>query len=199
MFFNGPPYTENGPALGGHVFQRTKTISNSVEIIVGQIKTAPPLTAILTNALTKYSGAWKNITTDPPFGDHFATDRKHFELSKGIIRTTVSTKNQRNSMNEPSGGHVFQRTETIFELQRYIIKTTLLTRFNEDETINVTSIVYTSFELGQYVIGENGITTFHKNRTINEASSVYKVNIDDRQTLNDRQRSQKINMITQVS
>ncbi|KAH3716567.1 hypothetical protein DPMN_059291 [Dreissena polymorpha] len=47
VFFNGPPYTENCPALGGHVFQRTKTIFK-----LTLRKTAPPLTAIFTINVT---------------------------------------------------------------------------------------------------------------------------------------------------
>ncbi|KAH3862975.1 hypothetical protein DPMN_025951 [Dreissena polymorpha] len=37
----------------------------------------------------------------------------------------------------PPGGHVFQPTETIFTLIQDIIGTNLLTRYHEDQTINI--------------------------------------------------------------
>ncbi|KAH3740781.1 hypothetical protein DPMN_047492 [Dreissena polymorpha] len=46
----------------------------------------------------------------------------------------------------PTGGHVFQQTGTTFELNQHIniIGSNLLTKFHEDQTINVASRVFTN-------------------------------------------------------
>ncbi|KAH3713336.1 hypothetical protein DPMN_073126 [Dreissena polymorpha] len=87
-----------------------------------------------TNVLIKFHDDWANILT-----------------SRVFTRNTAS----------PPGGHVFQWTETIltstnlnedwasnvnstvFELGRGIIGTNVLTKFHEDQTINVASRVFT--------------------------------------------------------
>ncbi|KAH3709973.1 hypothetical protein DPMN_069439 [Dreissena polymorpha] len=82
-----------------------------------------------------------------------------------------------------SGGHVFKATKTIFELIQDIIGTNFLTKFHDDQKINVTSRVLTRFYyshimkiapplLGPYIIGMNYLTEFHEDRTINVASRV---------------------------
>ncbi|KAH3781718.1 hypothetical protein DPMN_159622 [Dreissena polymorpha] len=69
--------------------------------------------------------------------------------------------------------NVFQATITIFELVQDIIRKTLLTKFHDDRTINVASIVLTSiFEFVQDIIGTNLLTKFHEDWTINVASRV---------------------------
>ncbi|KAH3873113.1 hypothetical protein DPMN_036339 [Dreissena polymorpha] len=45
----------------------------------------------------------------------------------------------------PPCGHVFQQTKIIFELMLDIMKTNVLTKFHEDWTINLASIVLISF------------------------------------------------------
>ncbi|KAH3725884.1 hypothetical protein DPMN_051737 [Dreissena polymorpha] len=86
----------------------------------------------------------------------------------------------------PTGGHVFQATGTIFELVQNIIGTNLVTKFNDERTINtasrknatppsgghVFSPTGTFFELIKDIIGTNHLTKFHDVQTINVASRV---------------------------
>ncbi|KAH3876608.1 hypothetical protein DPMN_000455 [Dreissena polymorpha] len=76
----------------------------------------------------------------------------------------------------PPGGHVFQATGTIFELVRDIIGKYLLTKFHDDQTINVASRVLTRKNATTpwrlYIIGTNYLAKFHDDRTINVASRV---------------------------
>ncbi|KAH3774315.1 hypothetical protein DPMN_175694 [Dreissena polymorpha] len=79
------------------------------------------------------------------------------------------------------GSHVFQPTGIIFELVQDIIGMNLLTKFHEDQTINVASRVknapplgshvfqanVTIFELIQDIIETNLLTKFHEDWTIN--------------------------------
>ncbi|KAH3838387.1 hypothetical protein DPMN_111796 [Dreissena polymorpha] len=99
-------------------------------------------------------------------------------------------------MPRPCGGHVFQPTGIIFELVQDIIGMNLLTKFHEDQTINVASRVLTRFyyshirknapPLGRHVFQSNVtifehiqninkknlLTKFHEDWTINVASRV---------------------------
>ncbi|KAH3871203.1 hypothetical protein DPMN_034397 [Dreissena polymorpha] len=84
----------------------------------------------------------------------------------------------------PPGGNVFQPTGVIFELIQDIIGMNLLTKFYEDQTINVEPRVknalplgshvfqanVTIFELIQDIIETNLLTKFHEDWTINVAS-----------------------------
>ncbi|KAH3857501.1 hypothetical protein DPMN_100110 [Dreissena polymorpha] len=99
----------------------------------------------------------------------------------------------------PLGSHVFQANITVFKLIQDIIETNLLTKFHEDWTIKVASIVLTRknapppvltrknapptgshvfqptsiiFKLVQDIIGVNLLTKFHEDRTINVVSRV---------------------------
>ncbi|KAH3801845.1 hypothetical protein DPMN_155507 [Dreissena polymorpha] len=79
-------------------------------------------------------------------------------------------------------GHVFKATKTIIELIQDIIGTNLLTKFHDDQKINLTSRVLTSghvfqppgiiLKLVQVIIGLNLVTEFHEDQTINVASRV---------------------------
>ncbi|KAH3769526.1 hypothetical protein DPMN_170796 [Dreissena polymorpha] len=66
----------------------------------------------------------------------------------------------------PTGGHLFQRARTTFELNQFfelnrnIIGTNLLTKFHEDRTINVASIVFTN-KCGQTDDGQRPVTKAH--------------------------------------
>ncbi|KAH3720710.1 hypothetical protein DPMN_063614 [Dreissena polymorpha] len=110
---------KNAPPTGGHVFSQIWTIFKLVQEINK------------TNVVTNFHDDWAKIVTSRP--------------------------NKENC--PPTGGHVFQRTGTTFELNQHIIKTNiltnfeldrdfigtkLLTRFHEDRTINVASIVFTN-------------------------------------------------------
>ncbi|KAH3776888.1 hypothetical protein DPMN_178322 [Dreissena polymorpha] len=86
----------------------------------------------------------------------------------------------------PPGSHVFQQTGIIFELVQDIIRMNLLTKFHEDQTVNVASIekiapplgshVFQAniiiFKLIQDIIETNLLTKFHEDWTINVASRV---------------------------
>ncbi|KAH3739507.1 hypothetical protein DPMN_046159 [Dreissena polymorpha] len=75
----------------------------------------------------------------------------------------------------PLCSHVFQANVTIFELIQDINKKNLLTKFHEDRTINVTSIVLArknAHPWRPYIIEINLQTKFHEDWTINVASRV---------------------------
>ncbi|KAH3874831.1 hypothetical protein DPMN_038084 [Dreissena polymorpha] len=111
---------KNSPPTGGNVFSPIWTIFELVREVNK------------TNVLTNFYDNWAKILT-----------------SRVFTRKTAPL----------TGGHVFQRTVTTFELNQHIIKTNiltnfeldrdftgtkLLTKFHEDRTINVASIVYTN-------------------------------------------------------
>ncbi|KAH3885510.1 hypothetical protein DPMN_009504 [Dreissena polymorpha] len=75
----------------------------------------------------------------------------------------------------PPGSHVFQRTRTIFKLIQDIVRKKILTKFNEDCAINVTSRVLTRFYYTlkpykvnchapwrPFIIGTHVLTKFHE-------------------------------------
>ncbi|KAH3862884.1 hypothetical protein DPMN_025859 [Dreissena polymorpha] len=84
----------------------------------------------------------------------------------------------------PPGGHVFHPTGIIFELVQDISGINLLTKFHEDQTINVASrekcpalwqpcffqANVTIFELIQDIIETNLLTKLYEDWTINVAS-----------------------------
>ncbi|KAH3831802.1 hypothetical protein DPMN_105073 [Dreissena polymorpha] len=75
----------------------------------------------------------------------------------------------------PLGSHVFQANVSIFELIQDIIETNLLTKFHEDWTRNVASIVKNAPPTGGHpfkekcpdIIGIIILIKFHEDRTIN--------------------------------
>ncbi|KAH3841176.1 hypothetical protein DPMN_114634 [Dreissena polymorpha] len=70
----------------------------------------------------------------PPGGQVFQPTQTAFNLVQDIIRTnTINVA--KNAM--PPVSLVFQQNRTIFKLIQDIIKTNLLTKFDEDLTINV--------------------------------------------------------------
>ncbi|KAH3782977.1 hypothetical protein DPMN_160902 [Dreissena polymorpha] len=106
----------------------------------------------------------------------FHEDRKINVASRVLTRFYYSHI-QKNA--PPPGGHVFLPTGIIFKLVQDIIGMKLLTKFHEDQTINVASRVLTShvfqvnvtiFELIQDIIKTNLLTKFHDDWTINVAS-----------------------------
>ncbi|KAH3717899.1 hypothetical protein DPMN_060695 [Dreissena polymorpha] len=111
---------KNAPPTGGHVFSLIWTIFELVRDINK------------TNVLTNFHDDWTKIVT-----------------SRVFTRKTAPL----------TGGHVFQRTGSTFELNQHINKTNiltnfeldrdfigtkLLTKFHEDQTINVASRVFTN-------------------------------------------------------
>ncbi|KAH3824427.1 hypothetical protein DPMN_126263 [Dreissena polymorpha] len=78
-------------------------------------------------------------------------------------------------MPRPCGGHVFQPTSIIFELVQDIIGMNLLTKFHEDQTINVVSMAIYSqigknaLPLGSHVNQAN-VTIFEPIQEINKTN-----------------------------
>ncbi|KAH3890321.1 hypothetical protein DPMN_014397 [Dreissena polymorpha] len=122
--------------LGGHVFPPTGTIFELIQDIIG------------TNHLTKFHDdrtlnlASRVLTRKnaPPPGD-----RKINVASRVLTRKNAP----------PPGGHVFQPTGIIFKLVQDIIWINLLTKFHEDRTINVASIVKNAPPLRSHVFQAN--------------------------------------------
>ncbi|KAH3785904.1 hypothetical protein DPMN_164000 [Dreissena polymorpha] len=111
---------KNAPPTGVHVFSPIWTIFELVLVINK------------TNVLTKFHDDWAKIVTSrvftrktaPPTGGHaFHRTGTTFELNQHIIKANILTN---------------------FELDRDIIWTNFLTKFHEDQTINVVSGVFTN-------------------------------------------------------
>ncbi|KAH3862279.1 hypothetical protein DPMN_025245 [Dreissena polymorpha] len=171
---------KNTPPLGSHVFQANIII---FELIQDNIET---------NLLTKFHEDWTINEKCPAPGDHaFKATKTIFELIQDIIGSNLLTKfpddHKINVASRvltwknapPPGGHVFQpsgitelqiRLCITFELIQDIIGTNLLTKFHEDQTINVASrekshvfqANVTIFKLIQDIIETNLLTKFHE-------------------------------------
>ncbi|KAH3857810.1 hypothetical protein DPMN_100425 [Dreissena polymorpha] len=122
---------KNALPLGSHVFQANVTIIKLIQDI------------IQTNLLTKFHEDWTiNVAsrvltrkTAPPPGGHF-----HDDWAK-IVTSRVNTA-------PPPGCYLHEDwasnvTFTVFELSRGINGSNVLTKFQEDQTINVASRVIT--------------------------------------------------------
>ncbi|KAH3897638.1 hypothetical protein DPMN_021831 [Dreissena polymorpha] len=111
----------------------------------------------------------------PPLGSHvFQAKVTIFELIQDIIGTNLLTKKNA----QPPCGHVFQPTGIIFfdESSDQVIRMNLLTKFHEDQTVNVASreknappcgshvfqANVTIFKLIQDIIETNLLTKFHE-------------------------------------
>ncbi|KAH3866288.1 hypothetical protein DPMN_029348 [Dreissena polymorpha] len=186
---------KNASPPGGNVFQPTGIIFELVQYIIGM------------NLLTKFHKDWtinvaSRVKNAPPLGsDVFQAKVTIFELIQDIIGTNLLTKFHEDwKINVASrvltrfyyshiwknaphpGGHVFQPTGIIFELVQDIIGMNLLTKFHEDQTINVASRVenarplgshvfqanVTIFEIIQDIIDTNLLTKFHEDWTHNK-------------------------------
>ncbi|KAH3729165.1 hypothetical protein DPMN_055130 [Dreissena polymorpha] len=149
---------KNAPLSGGHVFQQNGIIFKLVQDIIGM------------NILTK-----KNA---PPLGSHVfqakVTIFKHIKDINRRINVASRVLTRKNA--PPPGGHVFQPTGIIFKHVQHTIGINLLTKFHEDQTINVASRVHvlqasvTIFKLIQDIIETNLLTKIHEDWTINVAS-----------------------------
>ncbi|KAH3841035.1 hypothetical protein DPMN_114494 [Dreissena polymorpha] len=122
-----------------HFFQPTGIIFELVQDIIGM------------NLLTNFHKDWTineaSTVKNAPLGSH------------DIIGTNLLRKKNA----PPPGGHVFQLT-IIFEVVQDIIGMNLLTKFHEDQTINVTSRMKNAPHLGSHT---NLLTKFHEDWTIN--------------------------------
>ncbi|KAH3883534.1 hypothetical protein DPMN_007493 [Dreissena polymorpha] len=204
---------KNAPPPGGHVFKATKTIFKLIQDIIGTNlltnfhddrkinvtsrvltrKNAPPLWwpyNIGSNLLTEFhedrtinvASSVKNV---PPLGSHVYWTIN--EASKVLTRKNAP----------PPGGHVFNQPASFSNWKNapplgshvFQAKTNLLSKFHEDQKINVASRVLkrknapppggnvlqpTSiiFKHIQDIIGMNLLTKFHEDLTINVASRV---------------------------
>ncbi|KAH3880497.1 hypothetical protein DPMN_004412 [Dreissena polymorpha] len=108
-----------------------------------------------THVLTKFHEHWTKNVTSRGFtyiNETSVLTKFHDDWAK-IVTSRVFTRNTA----PPPGGHVFQRTRTIFEHNQHIImtniltnfklslginRTNVLTKFNENQTINVASRVF---------------------------------------------------------
>ncbi|KAH3834871.1 hypothetical protein DPMN_108204 [Dreissena polymorpha] len=180
------------------------------------------------NRLTKFHEDWKiNVASRvltrfyyshirknaPPLGSHvFSAKVTIFELVQYIIVTNLSKLLTRKNAPHP-GSHVFQPTGIIFELIQDIIGMNLLTKFHEDQTINVASRVknaptlgshvfqanVTIFELIQDIIETNLLTKYHEDWTINVASRELTRQMlmpHNGRRMTDKRQSQKLSMST---
>ncbi|KAH3699219.1 hypothetical protein DPMN_074175 [Dreissena polymorpha] len=163
---------KNAPPPGDHVFQPTGIIFKLVQGIIGM------------NLLTKFHEdrtihVASRVKNAPPLGSHVFQAMFHEYRKINVASRVLTRKNA-----PPPGGHVFQPTGIIFKLGQDIIGMNLLTKFHEDQTINVASRVknapplgshvfqanVTIFELIQDIIETNLLTKFHEDWTINVAS-----------------------------
>ncbi|KAH3747421.1 hypothetical protein DPMN_181847 [Dreissena polymorpha] len=172
---------KNAPPLCGHVFHANVTIFKLI------------LDIIKTNLLTIFHQDWTiNVKNAPPLSCHvFQAKVTIFELIQDISGTNLLSKfHEDRKINvasrvltrfeyshirknaPPPGGHVFQPTSIIFELVQDIIGINVLTKFHEDQTINVASRVKNAPPLGSHVFQASTslLTKFHENWTINVAS-----------------------------
>ncbi|KAH3853341.1 hypothetical protein DPMN_095863 [Dreissena polymorpha] len=151
---------KNAPAPGGHVFQPTGIIFELFQDIIGM------------NLLTKFHEDWTiNVTSRvknaPPLGSYFHEDRKINVDSKVLTR----------KKSPPPGSHVFQPASIIFKLVQDIIGMNLLTKFHEDQTMNVASRVKNAPPLGSHVFQAN-VTIFELNRHIQKTHVLTKFHED---------------------
>ncbi|KAH3861792.1 hypothetical protein DPMN_024742 [Dreissena polymorpha] len=139
---------KNAPPLGSHVFQANVNIFELIQDI------------IQTNLLTKFLEDWTiNLAfrvltrkTAPPPGSHvFSPIWTIFELFYDawakIVTSRVFTWNTAplpgSHLHEDWASNVTSTVLTSFELSRGINGTNVLTKFHEDQTINVASRVFT--------------------------------------------------------
>ncbi|KAH3804594.1 hypothetical protein DPMN_132882 [Dreissena polymorpha] len=151
--------------LTSHVFQ-------PIGSIVAQIQDI-----IWTNLLTKFHEDWTiNVAAGDkgtaPGGHVFKATGTIFKYVLDIIGTNLLTKVLTMKNASPSGGYGFQPTDIIFEFVQDIIGMIHLTKFHEDRTINVASIMLTMFLLPYSHIGKNdpplGSHVYQANVTIFE-------------------------------
>ncbi|KAH3786305.1 hypothetical protein DPMN_164411 [Dreissena polymorpha] len=171
---------KNAPPLGSHVFQANVTIFDLIQdinktnllIIFHEDWTIHVASRVLTriNLLTNFHEDWT------------------INVASRVLTRFYYSHIRKNAL--PLGSHVFQAKVTIFKLIQYIIGTNLLTKFHEDQKINVASRVLTRknapppgghvfqptgiiYELSQDIIGMNLLTKFNEDWTINVASRVH--------------------------
>ncbi|KAH3774512.1 hypothetical protein DPMN_175894 [Dreissena polymorpha] len=132
---------KNAPPLGSHVFQANVTMFELIQDIIE------------TNLLTKFHEDWtinvpsRELTRQmlTPHNEQKAITKAHHEHNHEHAQNTIGTNLLTKKNAPPTGGNVFQPTGIIFKLVQDIIWMNLLTKFHEDQTINVASRVLTRF------------------------------------------------------
>ncbi|KAH3692872.1 hypothetical protein DPMN_193208 [Dreissena polymorpha] len=158
---------------------------------------------IVSNVLTELHGDWV-INVANIIGTNLLTkfheDRKINVASRVLIGFYYSHIRKNAT---PPGGHVFQPTGIIFELVQDIIGMNLLTKFHEDQTINVASRVHIKKNLaplGSHVF-QAKVTIFkliEVNKALLTPHNGERTTHNGRRTT-DKKRSQKITMSTLCS
>ncbi|KAH3865870.1 hypothetical protein DPMN_028914 [Dreissena polymorpha] len=177
--------TSSPRPCGGHVFQPTGIIFELVQDIIGM------------NLLTEFHedrtlNVASRVKNAPPLDKSSDHEDRTINVASRVLTRFYYSHIRKNV--PPLGSHVFQAKDTIFELIKDISGMNLLTKFHEDQTINVASRVLTRFyyshirknalplgshvfqanvtifELIQDIIETNLLTKFHENWTINVAS-----------------------------
>ncbi|KAH3718343.1 hypothetical protein DPMN_061146 [Dreissena polymorpha] len=162
---------------GGNVFQQTGNIVELVQDIIG------------TNLLTKfYNYPTINVASTVLTRQIFMTHNGRQTIDKRVLTRKSSP---------PPGAHVFQPTGTISKLVQDIIETNLLTKFHDNQTINMASRVKNAPPLGSHVFQANTnlLTKFHKDNKCG-LWSFNKANVDAARRTTDKRRSQKLTMST---
>ncbi|KAH3810360.1 hypothetical protein DPMN_138752 [Dreissena polymorpha] len=144
---------KNAPPPGGYVFPPIMTIFELAKNVTSR-KTAPPPGGHV------FSTIWTIFKLNRDINETNVLTKFHDDWVK-IVTSRVFTRNTA----PPPGGHIFQQTGTIFQLNQHLIKTNILThfelsrgingknvltKFHEDQTINVTSEVFTRQMLTQH-------------------------------------------------
>ncbi|KAH3824447.1 hypothetical protein DPMN_126283 [Dreissena polymorpha] len=142
---------KNAPPLGSHVFKANVTIFELIQDIIE------------TNLPTKFHEHWKINVASRVFTRKLPRPRRPSK----IVSSRVFTRNTA----PPPGSHASNVTSTVFtsfELSRGINGANVLTKFHEDQTINVASRVFTRQNQSQKLT----MSTLCSDWTINVASRV---------------------------
>ncbi|KAH3748202.1 hypothetical protein DPMN_182640 [Dreissena polymorpha] len=99
------------------------------------------------------------VKNAPPLGSHVFKAKFHEDRKINVASRVFTRKNA-----PPPGGHVFQPTGIIFELVQDIIGINLLTKINEDQTINEASRMKNALPLGSHVFQAKQMLTPHNGR-----------------------------------
>ncbi|KAH3735079.1 hypothetical protein DPMN_041540 [Dreissena polymorpha] len=160
------------PFLGSHVFQANITIFKIIQDI------------IKTNLLTKFDEDWtirpleRSHSFTKAIYNHIRTIFNHIRKNApppgGHFHENLAINVASRENAPPHKCHVFQPTGVILKLVKDIIGLNFLTKFHEDRTMNVASIVINAPSLGSHVFQANTnlLTKFHEDWTKNAASRV---------------------------
>ncbi|KAH3842581.1 hypothetical protein DPMN_116078 [Dreissena polymorpha] len=172
---------KNAPPPGGHVFLPTSIIFKLIQDII-RMNLLPKFHEdrtinVASRELTRFYYSHKEKCPAPwhPYIIETNLLTKFHEDWTINVASRVFTRLYYSHIRKnapPRGGHIFQPTGIIFELVQDIIGMNLLTKFHEDQTINVASREKNAPPLGSHVFQANTnlLTKFHEDWTINVAS-----------------------------